>query len=302
MNKNTLSDKYSPVIVGDSCCDLMNDFLEENQIDRIRFSYTLDDEVYYNNSLEDETDQFYLQLEDGANPKSSQINVQTFIDKFQQFLPLGRPIIYIGFSSALSATYQSAMTAVKMIKEDYPQADISVVDTKAASVGEGMILRQAVLMAKEGKSKDQILDWIEENKLHLHHLFTVDELSYLQKGGRLSSAAAFLGDMLNIKPLLLVDAEGGLMAYKKERGRKKILKVMVSEMEDRIIDSEKQVIAIGYGTCQSDALILKEMILNKFPVQDVILSRIGPVIGIHTGPSVLALFFWGKERTETSLK
>lgn len=160
------------------------------------------------------------------------------------------------------------------------------------------MLRQVVQMAQEGKSKEEILAWLEENLLRCQHIFTVEELGYLQRGGRVSAAAAFLGDMLNIQPLLVVDIEGRLMAYRKERGRKKILKAMLTEMDARAEDLENQVIAIAHGDCLPDAEALKNLILDRYQVKEVLIGRVGPVIGVHCGPTVLALFFWGKNRTE----
>ncbi len=287
-----------PIIIGDSCADLREDFFTENGIERVAFSYILNDEVYADNGRDNETLEFYNRLENGETGQTSQVNVQTFIDLFNKLLPQKRPIIYICFSSALSATYQSACSAKEEIMADNPEADITIVDTKAASLGEGLVLYETVQMQKAGKSKEEILSWLEENLLRCHHLFTVEELGYLHRGGRLSGAAAFLGDMLNIQPLMLVDIKGRLMAYRKERGRKKVLKAMLAEMEERAIDIENQVIAIGHGNCLEDAEALKAMLFKNYNIKEVIIGHVGPVIGMHVGPSVLAFFFWGKERTE----
>ncbi len=287
-----------PIIIGDSCADLPASFSEGRGVERLRFSYLLQEQNLLDNSVEEETDQFYTALAAGNRAHTSQVNTQIFYDHFKSLLATERPIIYVGFSSKLSATLQSAENAAERLCQEYPQADITVVDSKAASVGEGLVLRRAVLMAEEGHSRDEIVDWLTANRTRMHHLFTVDELTYLQQGGRLTAAAAFLGDMLNIKPLMLVDQEGYLMAYKKERGRKRVLKTMVQELEQRVINPESQVMAIGYGMCREDAEELREMVLAKYQVPEIILSRIGPVIGGHVGPTVLAFFFWGQPRQE----
>lgn len=287
-----------PILIGDSCSDLDHKLFEERDIVRLSFSYILNEEVYADNNDEAETDQFYQRLINGERGKTSQVNYQEMVEIFTGLLPQNRPILYISFSAGLSSTYHSACTAAEDVMKANPGADITVVDSYSASLAGALILLEADNLRREGKSKDEIVAWIEANKMRCHHFFTVEDLSYLKEGGRLSAAAAFIGDILNIQPLLLIDANGKIMPYRKERGRKKVFKAILAEMEARAEDLENQVVALGHGFCEKDALAFKNILLSKHKVKDVIMGRVGPVIGIHVGPSVIAFFFWGKERRE----
>ncbi len=288
-----------PLIIGDSCADWMDSYYKEHDLFRFRFTYLLDGEPKLNNGTEEEADHFYHCIENGSDCSTSQLNVHEYISAFEELIQQGRPIIYICFSSGLSSSHQNAVSAAQQVMEEHPGADITVIDSLAASVGEGLVLDMAVRMAEAGKSKEEIIDWMQENVLKLHLIYTVDELKYLKKGGRCTSAAAFFGDMLNIKPVMTMSRDGRLMAFRKERGRKKVLKAFMEEMEKRVVHPEGQIMSIGYGDCREDAETLRNMILAKYPdVAEVRLSRIGPVIGAHVGPSVLALFYWGIERQD----
>ena len=289
-----------PIIVGDSCSDLDNSYYTNNNIIRVRLSYICEGRISLDNGIDRECDDFYNLLRTGIKCSTSQINAQTYYDFFENLLPQGRSIIYLSFSSALSASYNSACNAVQMLQEKYPDADVTVLDSKAASRGEGLLLMYLTWLRDQGKSKEEILEWFNDNHLRINHLFSVEELSYLYRGGRLSATSAFIGDMLNIQPFLYVDWQGRLVALKKERGRKKILKCFVEEMAARIENPEEQIVLIGHGDCPGDAERLKEMILEKVPVKEVQIGRIGPVIGSHCGPTVLALFFLGQARAENS--
>jgi DegV family protein with EDD domain len=295
--KNTKEDiMTTPILISDSCADLHYTIFEQRDILKFKFPYLLNNDIYYDNNDHKETDKIYHRMINGERGKTSLFNAQEMKDIFLSLLPLNRPIIHFCFSSALSGTYASARLIAAEIMRDNPGSDITVIDSKAASSGEGLILLEADNMRKAGKSKDEIVNWIEENKMRMNHFFTVADLSYLKEGGRLSAAAAFIGDILNIQPVLVIDAKGGISSFRNERGRKKVFKNILAQMEARAEDLENQTIALSHTYCEDDTLEFKELILNRFKVKNIIMERIGPVIGMHVGPSTIALFFWGKER------
>jgi DegV family protein with EDD domain len=200
------------------------------------------------------------------------------------------------FSSALSGSYNSACIAKNMILEEYKDADITVIDSKCASLGEGLLVFYAIEMLKNSASKDEIITFIENNKLKINHWFTVDDLNHLKRGGRVSATAAAIGTLLNIKPILHVDDEGRLIPVTKEKGRKKSIKALAEELDKNIINPEEQIIFISHGDCIEDVELLKKLILEKHKVKDIIVNSIGPIIGAHSGPGTVALFFMGEKR------
>jgi DegV family protein with EDD domain len=229
-------------------------------------------------------------------PSTSQVNVYVYAEAFKKYALEGKSVIYLGFSSALSGSLNSAILARDMVCEEISDADITVIDSRSASLGEGLLAYYANEMLKAGASKDDIVSWLETNKLKLNHWFTVDDLGHLKRGGRVSGAAAFMGTLLDIKPILHVDDEGRLIPMSKVKGRKKSIKVLFEMLKENIVSPEEQVIAISHGDCIEDAQYLRDMILKEYKVKDVIVNDIGPVIGSHTGPGVIALFFMGNKR------
>ena len=285
-----------PIIITDSSADLKDEMYKELGIERLKLSYTIDGEEFLDNSYDSETKEFYDKMRAGKIPLTSQVNTQTFFDYFEKLVPLDRPIIYIGFSSKLSATYSSGAKATEMILEKYPDTVITAIDTKCASGGQGLLPFYAAKMRDEGKSYEEIVAWIEENKYRAHHWVYVDDLNYLKRGGRLSAAEAFFGNILSIKPLIWMDAEGRLTPHSKERGKKKIFKAMVDKIVENIEDAENQTVFICHSDYPEGAKELKELIEERVKLNDVRYNYIGTVIGSHTGPNILALFFMGKDR------
>jgi DegV family protein with EDD domain len=229
-------------------------------------------------------------------PSTSQVNIQSFIGEFKKHIKNGKSVLYIGFSSALSGTVHSAVMAKEQLLEEYPNCDITVVDTKSASLGEGLLVYYACEMLKSGNSKEDIVDWLENNKLRMNHWFTVEDLNHLKRGGRISVSTAVIGTLLDIKPIMHVDDEGRLVPVTKVMGRKKSIRTLANNLKERIVDPEHQVIAISHGDCEEDAVLLKSLIAEDIKVRDVIINNVGPVIGSHSGPGTLALFFLGNTR------
>lgn len=286
-----------PVIITDSCSDLPLAYVEEHQIPVVNLMYHLNGKDYvddFGKSLS--FTEFYNAVREGAMPTTSQVNVHTFVEIFNQYKDHPEGVIYIGFASALSGTFNSAVAARDLILEENPEAKIALIDSCCASLGQGMLVHYALELRNQGAGFQEIVDWVENNKRKLNHWFTVEDLNHLKRGGRVSGAAAFVGSMLNVKPVLNVDDEGRLIPKAKVRGRLKSLKYLKEQLDERIVNPRDQVVFISHGDSLADAQLLKEMIIADHPVKDVVVGHVGPVIGSHTGAGVIALFFMGDNR------
>ncbi|HYF81819.1 MAG TPA: DegV family protein [Clostridia bacterium] len=285
------------VLLIDSCTDLPRSYVEKNEIPVVNLVCNFKGQEYkddFGKTLSYK--EFYAAVRNGEMPSTSQVNVYVYTEIFKKYATDGKSIIYLGFSSALSGSLNSALLAKDMICEEIENADITVIDSRSASLGEGLLAYHANEMLKAGASKDEVVSWLETNKLRMNHWFTVDDLGHLKRGGRVSGAAAFVGTLLDIKPILQVDDEGRLIPVSKVKGRKKSLKTLFEMLQENIVSPEEQVIAISHGDCIEDAEYLKEMILKEYKVKDVIINEVGPVIGSHSGPGTVALFFMGNKR------
>lgn len=280
----------------DSACDLPEDVIKEYDIDVMPI-IVIDDDTEYLDNVTIKPKTLYDNMRKGKVYKTSQIPVNTFQDKFEEIAKEGRSTIYIAFSSGLSATYQSAVLTRDNLKEEYPDLDITIVDSKAASLGHGLLVHKAAKMAKEGKSKEEILNMLSFYIDSIEHIFTVDDIEYLFRGGRVTRTQAFLGGLLNIKPILEVTKDGKLRPLEKIRGKGKVLKRMLELMEQRSkgADLSLQTIGISHGDNLDNALKLKNMIEEKYGCKDFIINHIGCAIGAHSGPGTIALFFLNKD-------
>lgn len=283
-------------ILTDSACDLPEDVIKEYDIDVMPI-IVMDDDTEYLDNVTIKPKTLYDNMRKGKVYKTSQIPVNTFQDKFEEIAKEGRSTIYIAFSSGLSATYQSAVLTRDNLKEEYPDLDITIVDSKAASLGHGLLVHKAAKMAKEGKSKEEILNMLSFYIDSIEHIFTVDDIEYLFRGGRVTRTQAFLGGLLNIKPILEVTKDGKLRPLEKIRGKGKVLKRMLELMEQRSkgADLSLQTIGISHGDNLDNALKLKNMIEEKYGCKDFIINHIGCAIGAHSGPGTIALFFLNKD-------
>ena len=284
-------------IVTDSSCDLGINFIEENNIELIQLLLNLDGEI-----IKDDLGkslgyrEFYEKLRAGSMPSTSQINIYTFEEKFKELLDAGYEILYIGLSSALSGTFNSANMARNNILEENPNAKIAVVDSISVSMGLGMLIKKAYEMINEGKMLEEIVQWIEENKNKVIHAILVDDLKHLKRGGRLSASSAAVGTILNIKPLLKLNNSGAVEATEKVKGKKKALKRLASIVKEKAINIENEILYIMHGDALEEAQYLKEIILQELNFKDVKVEYIGTVIGTHGGPGTIAAVFWGNER------
>ena len=286
------------VIVTDSSADLPDSLVQELGVEVLPLSFTVQGKTYHNYPDDREMDPkvFYKMLRDGEMATTSAVNVAEYTAMLEPLLQAGKDVLVLAFSSGLSTTYQSSVIAVNELSEQYPDRKICTVDTLCASMGQGLMVWLAVQEQRKGKSLEEVRDWVEENKLHLCHWFTVDDLHFLKRGGRVSAATAVVGTMLSIKPVLHVDDEGHLISMGKARGRGASLTALVDHMEQTAIDPAGQTIFISHGDCLADAQKVADEVRRRMGVKDIVINHVGPVIGAHSGPGTVALFFLGTKR------
>lgn len=284
------------VLFTDSACDIAPAILKDWNVECISLSLLFDGEDKEISNYDITATDFYKRMRDGDTAKTSAINVEGFKTAFEPTLKSGKDVLYLGFSSGLSTTVNSARIAADELKEDYPAASVTVVDTLCASAGQGLLVYLAVKQRDEGKTLAEIAEYAEKTKVGMCHWFTVDDLVYLKRGGRISPTVAFVGGILGIKPVLHMDDEGHLISMSKARGRKNALKAIVDRFNELAVDKQNGTVFISHGDCIDDANELAGMLKDAFGVTVSIIADIGPVIGAHSGPGTLALFFIGKER------
>ncbi len=286
------------VIITESTADISQDMVNRLGIKVMPMAFELSGRSYmhYADTREMDIHEFYQQLREGEKSVTSLINTEAFLEFFEPILKEGNDILYIAFSSGLSGTYNSALLAREELKEKYKHSKIICIDSKAASAGEGLLVYTAVKKKEEGLSIDELSGWLQQNILKLCQWFTVDDLNHLKRGGRVSAISAGIGIALNVKPVLHVDNEGHLIPMEKVRGRKKSLYALLEHMADTFTPSEEQVVFIGHGDSLEDAEFLAKLIREQFKVKDIVINPIGPVIGTHSGPGTIALFFFGTGR------
>ena len=286
------------IIVTDSCCDLTQEIADQYNLVIVPLTLNFADKSYKNylDGREIQPKELYSRLSGGELPTTSAVNIGEFEDIFEPIIAQGKDILYIGFSSGLSGTYNSGKTALSMLAEKYPERKLYSVDSLCASLGQGLLVYLAAKQKQDGKNIDEVKAYVEENVPHLCHWFTVNDLFHLQRGGRVSAAVAIVGSVLGIKPVLHVDNEGHLTSVSKARGRKASINALFDKMVQTGIDINNQTVFISHGDCEEDANLLADRIKSELGVKDVIINYVGPVIGAHSGCGTLALFFLGTER------
>ena len=288
------------VILTDSTTDLSPELISELELEVIPMEFSIGDKAYLN--YPDGRDigfkEFYDQVRAGAMPHTAQITIAAYMDRAEPILQQGKDLLILAFSSALSGTYQSAQLAAEELRPKYPDAKIIAVDSRAASMGEGLLAFHAAKKRAGGMPIEELAKWLEDNRDHLCHWFTVDDLNHLKRGGRVSSAAALFGTLLGIKPVLHVDDEGRLIPVSKVRGRRQSLDAMAAKLEETFDRSTPQTIFISHGDAAEDAGYLANQIKERLGslVKEIVIHYIGPVIGSHSGPGTVALFFLGSHK------
>ena len=282
-------------IITDSCCDFPTPMY--GQLGLTFVPLTVE---FRGNTFDDKNDDslkdMYQGLRAGEVAKTSAVNPSRWSQAMEKALAAGKDVLVLAFSSGLSTTYQSAVIAAEELKDAYPDRKIQVIDTLCASMGQGLLEWYACKKRDEGLSLDEVAQWVLDNRLHLCHWFTVDDLMYLKRGGRISAATALVGTMLQIKPLLHVDDEGHLINMTKTRGRKAAIDAMVKKAQELGAGYDNSTMFISHGDCLTDAEYLSRQLKEKCGVKDVVISYVGAVIGSHSGPGTLALFFLGSHR------
>ena len=289
---------YGFTILTDSSADLSAGMVQELDIQVLPLSYTLAGRTCrnYPDNREMDPHSFYDRLRQGEVATTAAVNVAQYTEALEPLLRAGQDVLVLAFSSGLSTTYNSSVMAVEELREKYPRRRLYTVDTLCASLGQGLLVWHAAKMRARGSSIEEVRDWVEANKLNLCHQFTVDDLHFLKRGGRISATTAVVGSMLQIKPVLHVDNQGHLVNTGKARGRQAALKALVDKMEQTAIDPASQTVFISHGDCPEDAQAVAEMVRERFGTQDIRINFVGPVIGAHSGPGTLALFYLGRER------
>lgn len=283
------------IISTDSTADLPKEYIDEHNIFIHPLYYNLDGEVY-GGEKDLEPKEFYSRMRKGQMPTTMASNPGFIHNAFEKQIEDGMDILHISFSSALSCSYNNASVVAKEICDENKDAKIIVIDSLCASMGQGLLVHYAVTMKEQGKTIDEIVTWLNNNKLHLCHQFTVDDLHHLHRGGRVSKTTAIIGTLINVKPVLHVDNEGRLMSLSNVRGRKKALITLVDNMEKQIAGYENDIVFISHGDCIEDANFVADLVKERFGINKFLINYVCPTIGAHSGPGTVALFFMGKER------
>jgi len=282
------------IITADNTCDMPAEYYAQNGIDLLRQSYTVNEVTYTKDELSGP--EFYRILRGGADAITSLTNLESATVFFEEQIKRSDKILHVTFSSGLSGSYTNVANAAKDVMRRNPGKHIVTVDTLCASMGEGLLLDKAISLQKEGKTIEENVDWLEKNKLKLCHYFTVNDLFFLHKGGRVSRASAILGSALSVKPILYVNNTGELELISKARGRKASLNMLIDYMAKQTSGSYGQPVFISHGDSPEDAQYVADLVSKKFSPSKIIINHIGPVIGTHAGPGTVALFFFGNER------
>ncbi|RST75211.1 DegV family protein [Siminovitchia acidinfaciens] len=280
-------------LYADSACDLPLSFYEENNVELITLQVHIEDREY-KDLINIKPEQVYEEIRAGKKPKTSQASPQQLQELFTSLAESGESGLYISMSSGLSGTYQTAVMVKEQVKEEYPDLDLTIIDSKAVSLGYGLTVMAVVEQIKNNEPKEDIIKFAQSNCDRMEHLFTIEDLDFLAAGGRLSRSSAFFGGLLNIKPLLHVD-EGKLVPLEKIRGKKKLIKRMLDLMEERGADLENQIIGISHGDDEETALELKRLIEERFGTKKFYIRLIGAIVASHAGPGTLAVFFLKKQ-------
>ena len=287
------------IISTDTSCDFPLEYVKQHQLPLVTLFYSIDSVTGENGCpSSDVLKNFYDKMRAGSMTKTQQASIEDTEKVFREILKEGKDILHIAFSSGLSGTANAARLAAENMMEEFPERKIIVIDSLCASLGQGLLVDYALKLQQQGKTMEETAKWLEDHIQNICHLFTVEDLKYLQRGGRISKTTALVGTMIGIKPVLHVDPEGKLVSISKVRGRKQSIQALVNKMEENIgkYRGEKQPIFISHGDCIEDANYLAELVKERFGYDEFLINDVGPTIGAHSGPGTLALFFMGETR------
>jgi len=289
--------EYACALVTDSCCDLPREIVDSYGVQVLEFPYVLDGEEHLDDlgdSMSREA--FYTAMRDGALPTTAQVPMTAYLSAFRAAAEKGVPVVFLSFSSALSGTYDTALIARDSVRKEHPYAEIHVVDSRSASTAQALLVLEAGRLHAEGATAREIASWAEINKQRINGYFTIETLEHLRRGGRISDMAAAAGAMLDVRPVLRLDRDGALVIDKVTRGRKKSMRAVADTFSARAENPATRPVVIAHADCPDDARVLESLLRDRCELGEVVHIGVGPVIGAHTGPGMLACVFWGKER------
>lgn len=285
-------------IMTESTANLPDEIIEKYQLHILSLVFIVDNKEYKGYEKENPTDfsLFYQMMRDRKEIKTSLVNSESAYSMAKEILEKGKDLLYLGFSSALSSSYQAVSVALNQLQEEYPDQKIRMIDTRSAALGQGLLVKYVIDKREEGRTIDEAYEWAKNNWSHVCHEFTVDDLFFLKRGGRISMTTAVVGSALNVKPILHVDDQGRLIHVGKVRGRKKSLDALVDRMEKSVIDPAGQEVYISHGDCLEDAEYVAKQIKERLGVTKFLIRILDPVIGAHAGPGTVAVFYYGEHR------
>lgn len=284
-------------LITDSCCDLPLDLVDKHNLDIVNFTINISGEELIDDMGQSfNKDSFFQRLKNGETASTSLVNVHQYIEKFKHYIDQNIPIIYLALSSALSGSYNNALQAKKMLEEEYDTLDLTIIDTHAASLGLGLVVHEAAIKKEQGATKEELIRWVEDQKLNYHSWVTVDDIKHLQRGGRISSTAATVGSLLSVKPILTMTDKGKLVPFSKVRGRKKSIKFLIDQTVKHLNNPEDHTIMIGHVGVPEEAEFIKSKLLEQVQPKEIIVSSYGPTVAAHTGFGSLSVFSYGQNR------
>lgn len=295
LNKGVKRMRYQ--LITDSCCDLPLELVDKYDLEIVNFTINISGEELTDDMGQSfDKDSFFQRLKNGETASTSLVNVHQYIEMFKKYIDQHIPIVYIALSSALSGSYNNALQAKKMLEEEYDTLDLTIIDSHAASLGLGLVVYEAAEKKEQGTSKEELIQWVEEQKENYLSWVTVDDIKHLQRGGRISSTAATVGSLLNVKPILSMNEEGKLVPFSKVRGRKKSINYLVDQTVNYIKEPENHSIMIGHVGVPEEAEFIKVKLLERIQPKEIIVSSYGPTVAAHTGFGSLSVFSYGQNR------
>lgn len=287
----------APLLITDSSCDLPSEIIERIGVGMLHLRFRLGGDEHVDDlGATMSHERFYALMREGATPTTAAVPLSEYVEAFESAVAQGRPVLLLGLSSALSSTYETALTARDMVVADHPGADVRVIDSLNASVALGLLIVEAAKMLERGARIDTLTTWALEARTRVNGYFTLESLEHLRRGGRISDALAFAGTMLDVRPVLRIDATGQLVFAGQTRGRRKSMKALVDVAAQRVSDPGNQTAFVGHGDALEDAHAMRDLLLERVGFAGVVIAEIGPVIGSHVGPGMLAVVFSGADR------
>lgn len=285
------------LIATSSTCDIDRDWLDAHHVPMISYSFEIDGKVYKDDCREETRRTFYTAMREGKLPNTSQINSYAYYEFFKDLIEDGDAVIFVDMDRAISNSYANSLTAADMIREEFPDAELYIMDTSCITMGLAFLIRKLVALKEAGASKEEVIAWCTENAKKIAHRFMVDDLQWLRKGGRLSNASAIVGSLLSIKPLIYLPEDGSLVAYEKVRGRKKAVRTLLESVINDVGEGEGMEFIVGHSDTPEEGEIWKQTVEEQFPkAKSVDMMELGPTIGSHIGPGFLSIVYLAKER------